>query len=56
MNQFLKDLFIKESKIVEGVYVVSEDSQDENQNQTNSIFSEKWKEYDNEKISEQNKL
>ncbi len=56
MNQFLNDIFIKEPKIIEGVYIISEDTFDENQNQTNSIFSEKWEEYDKEEISEQKKL
>ena len=47
------DLFNKPCHLYEGVLIVSDDSDDENQSQTNSIFSDKWKKYSKEDIEKQ---
>ncbi len=56
MNSSINNIFINKPNIVNGVYIITSDSIDDNQNQTNSVFSEKWEEYDKEEISEQKKL
>ena len=51
----LQNLFVKEIPIVDDVYIISEDSLNNNQSQTNNVFSDKWSEFDREDIINQEK-
>ncbi|MDA9872576.1 class I SAM-dependent methyltransferase, partial [Candidatus Thioglobus sp.] len=50
------DLFKKPLTMSEGVYIIHDDSEHENQLQTNEAFSNKWDAYSKEDIAEQEKL
>ena len=51
----LQNLFVKEIPIVDDVYIISEDSLNNNQSQTNNVFGDKWSEFDKEDIINQEK-
>ena len=52
----IKALFDCELEDISDVFIISEDSDLENQNQTNAIFSEKWIKYSREEIKQQEAL
>ena len=56
MNFDLVGIFETKPNVEDGVYILSNDSQHENQAQTNKIFSEKWKVFDKEELMNQEKL
>lgn len=52
----IDDLFIEDIKIKNGVWIVSEESDHENQMQTNNAFSNKWEIYSKDEIKSQEKF
>ena len=56
MDNKLIEIFDTKPKLEKGVYIISDNSDQENQAQTNKIFSEKWKEFDKEELTNQEKL
>ena len=55
-EQIVKDLFYNNLKIRDNVFIISENSNFLNQEQTNNAFSEKWIEYSKQEIDQQKKL
>ena len=52
-EQIVKDLFYNNLKIRDNVFIISENSNFLNQEQTNNAFSEKWIEYSKQEIDQQ---
>ncbi len=52
----INNIFQQEFSIQDGVFIISDESNIENQSQTNDIFSEKWIKYSQEELSEQEAL
>lgn len=52
----ISDIFTERFPTVGDVIVIADDSGDENQSQTNAVFSEKWQKYSQEEIRAQEKL
>ena len=54
--KIIEDLFQIDIAKINGVYVVSEQSDFSNQSQTNEVFSDKWEEYEKENLNDKKKL
>tara|TARA_B100000963_G_scaffold358304_1_gene382613 strand:+ start:9764 stop:10720 length:957 start_codon:yes stop_codon:yes gene_type:complete len=52
----VNNIFQQEFSIQDGVFIISDESNIENQSQTNDVFSEKWIKYSQEELSEQEAL